>query len=99
MRFPASAGSRNMRSLESSPGPTVISRSERDVKRVLLIVQESPFNTLRTSEAFRMTMGLILSENEVSILLMGDGVLNLLPLKAEAIGQPSIESYLEYFPK
>lgn len=46
-----------------------------------------------------MTMGLILSENEVSILLMGDGVWSLLPLKAEAVGQPSIETYLEYFPR
>jgi sulfur relay (sulfurtransferase) DsrF/TusC family protein len=69
------------------------------VKKVLVIVQDSPFNTLRSSEGFRMTMGLSLSDNEVSLLLMGDGVFNLLPLRAEVIGQPSIQTYLEYFPK
>jgi len=69
------------------------------MKKVLVVLQDGPFNTLRSSEGFRMTMGLSLSENEVSLLLMGDGVYNLLPLRAEAIGQPSIQTYLEYFPK
>ena len=69
------------------------------MKKVVVIIQESPFNTIRTSEAFRMAMGLILSDNQVSILLVGDGVWNLLPLKAEQIGRPSIQTYLEYFPK
>ncbi len=69
------------------------------MKRVLVVIQDSPFNTLRSSEGFRVTMGLSLADNDVSLLLMEDGVFNLLPLKAEAIGQPSIETYLEYFPK
>lgn len=69
------------------------------MKKVLVIVQDSPFNTLRPSEGFRMTMGLSLADNEVSLLLMEDGVFNLLPLNAEAIGSPSIQTYLEYFPK
>jgi sulfur relay (sulfurtransferase) DsrF/TusC family protein len=69
------------------------------MKKVLVIVQEGPFNTIRSSEAFRMAMGLILSSNEVSILLIGDGVWNILPLQAEQIGRPSIQTYLEYFPK
>jgi sulfur relay (sulfurtransferase) DsrF/TusC family protein len=69
------------------------------MKKVLVIIQDSPFNTLRASEGFRMTMGLSLADNEVSLLLMGDGVFNLLPLRAEAVGQPSIQTYLEYFPK
>jgi|SRR3569832_2158393 len=69
------------------------------MKKVLVIVQESPFNTLRTSEAFRMAMGLILSDNQVSVLLAGDGVWNLLPLAAEKINGASIQTYLDYFPK
>jgi sulfur relay (sulfurtransferase) DsrF/TusC family protein len=69
------------------------------MKKVLVIVQDSPFNTLRTSEAFRMAMGLTLSESQVSVLLVGDGVWNLLPLQAEKINRPSIQTYLEYFPK
>lgn len=69
------------------------------MKKVLVLIQDSPFNTLRASEGFRMTMGLSLADNEVSLLLMGDGVFNLLPLRAETIGQPSIQTYLEYFPK
>lgn len=69
------------------------------MKKILVLVQDGPFNTLRSGEGFRMTMGLSLADNEVSLLLMGDGVFNLLPLKAEMIGQPSIQTYLEYFPK
>ncbi len=69
------------------------------MKKVLVIVQDSPFNTLRTSEAFRMAMGMILSGNPVSVLLVGDGVWSLLPLQSERIGRPSIQTYLEYFPK
>lgn len=69
------------------------------MKKVLVIVQDSPFNTIRSSEGFRMTMGLSLADNDVSLLLMGDGVYNLLPLRGETIGQPSIQTYLEYFPK
>jgi sulfur relay (sulfurtransferase) DsrF/TusC family protein len=69
------------------------------MKKVLVIVQDTPFNTLRTSEAFRMAMGLILSDNQVSVLLVGDGVWNLLPLRSEKINRPSIQTYLEYFPK
>ena len=69
------------------------------MKSVLVIIQEGPFNTTQSGEGFRMSMGLTLSENEVSLLLMGDGVWNLLPLQSEAIGRPSIQTYLEYFPK
>lgn len=69
------------------------------MKKVLVLIQDSPLNTLRSSEGFRMAMGLSLADNEVSLLLMGDGVFNLLPLRAETIGQPSIQTYLEYFPK
>lgn len=68
-------------------------------KKVLVVVQDSPFNTIRSGEAFRVSMGLTLSENQVSLLLVGDGVWNLLPLEAEKIERPSIQTYLEYFPK
>lgn len=46
-----------------------------------------------------MAMGLILGGNRVSVLLVHNGVWNLLPLQAEKIGRPSIQTYLEYFPK
>jgi sulfur relay (sulfurtransferase) DsrF/TusC family protein len=46
-----------------------------------------------------MSMGLTLAGDEISLLLMGDGVWNLLPLQSETIGRPSIQTYLEYFPK
>jgi sulfur relay (sulfurtransferase) DsrF/TusC family protein len=69
------------------------------MKKVLVVVQDGPFNTIRSSEAFRMSIGLTLSENHVSLLLVDDGVFNLLPLHAEKIGRPSIQTYLEYFPK
>lgn len=69
------------------------------MKSVLVVIQDSPFNSTHSSEGFRMGMGLTLSDNKVSILLTGDGVWNLLPLKSEKIGRPSIQTFLEYFPK
>jgi len=69
------------------------------MKRVVVVIEEGPFNMLRASEAFRMSIGLNASENEISLLLIHDGVYNLLPLHAEKIGCPSIREYIDHFEK
>lgn len=71
----------------------------KPMKRVVVVVDEGPFNTLRVSEAFRMSIGLCVTENRVSLLLILDGVYNLLPLHAEKIGRPSIRDYIDHFEK
>lgn len=63
-------------------------------KQVVVIVSDGPFNTARVSEAFRMSIGLTMSKCHISLLLIHDGVYNLLPLHAEKIGRPGIAEYL-----
>lgn len=64
------------------------------MKKVVVIVDDAPFNTARVSEAFRMSIGLTMSECHISLLLIHDGVYNLLPLRAEKIGRPGIAEYI-----
>ncbi len=65
------------------------------MKKVLVIVDEGPFNSARVSEAFRMSIGLTMSHCHISLLLVHDGVYNLLPLRAEKIGRPGIADYIQ----
>lgn len=69
------------------------------MKKILVIVDQTPFNTIRASEAFRMCMGLTVSDNEISLLLINDGAYNLMPLHAEKIGRPAIDEYVDHFEK
>ncbi len=64
------------------------------MKHVVVMIADGPFNTARVSEAFRMSIGLTMSECRVSLLLIHDGVYNLLPLRAEKIGRPGISEYI-----
>ncbi len=64
-------------------------------KHVIVVVADGPFNTARVSEAFRMGIGLTLSKCRISLLLIHDGVYNLLPLHAEKIGRPGISEYIQ----
>ena len=67
------------------------------MKKVVVIVQDGPFNTIGASEAFRMGLGLSLAENQTSILLVNDGVYHLLPLHGGKIGRPSLYDFIEVF--
>jgi len=66
-------------------------------KKVVVIVQDGPFNTLRASEAFRMGVGLTLSENKITFLLIQDGAYHLLPLQGEKIGRSSVHDFTPVF--
>lgn len=69
----------------------------RKGKKVVIIIQDGPFNTLCVSEAFRMGVGLTLSENQISFLLVGDGAYQLLPLQGHKIGKPSLYDFISVF--
>jgi len=63
---------------------------------ILVIVKESPLNTIRCTEALRMGLGLTLAENRVAVLFWGDGLYSLVPLRAEKVGRPSSEEFFKY---
>lgn len=67
------------------------------VKNILFIIRARPFNTVAHSEALRMAVGLTVHDNRVSILLIGDGVWNVLKLAPHIIGRPNINESMELF--
>lgn len=66
-------------------------------KTVLVLIQDGPFNTLATSEAFRMGIGLTLAENQTHFLLVQDGAYHLNPLQGDKISRPSLYNFITVF--
>jgi sulfur relay (sulfurtransferase) DsrF/TusC family protein len=56
------------------------------MKRVAVVIRQSPFNTCRNSEALRMTVGLTLAENAITVVFRDDGVYTLLATQPSLIG-------------
>ena len=67
------------------------------VKDLLIIIRTTPFNTVSVPEALRMSIGLTVHDNRVSILLIDDGVWNSLRVAPHTIGRPDINDSLELF--
>ena len=65
------------------------------MKKVTVVLQKSPFNTLRNSEALRMSLGLTLANNAVSVIFTSDAVYNLLPAFPENIKSPAFGRHIE----
>ncbi len=64
--------------------------------QVVVIIQKTPFNTLRNSEGLRMSVGLTLEEdNRVEVLFMGDGVYLLRKTTPELIQSGIIYKHLD----
>lgn len=68
-----------------------------NIRKIAIIIRSTPFNTIALPEAFRMGIGMTLSDNKVSILLIGDGVWNALSLSPHMIGRPKIFESIELF--
>jgi len=65
------------------------------MKKVTVVLQKSPFNTLRNSEALRMSLGLTLANNAVSVIFTQDAVYSLLPALPENIKSPVFGRHIE----
>ena|SRR3990170_7473064 len=53
------------------------------MKKITVIVRNLPFNTRRNAEALRMSVGLTLREDKVTVIFMDDGVYTATPVKPE----------------
>ncbi len=69
------------------------------MKNVTVIIRRTPFNTVRNSEALRMSVGLTLRENAVRVVFVDDGVYLLAPCNPKAIESPEINKHIEILPQ
>lgn len=65
------------------------------MKQVTTLIRQSPFNFALPAEALRMTMGLILSENKVRVVLTENGVNLLRAVSPERIGGQDVQRHLK----
>ena len=65
------------------------------MKKITVIVRNLPFNTRRNAEALRMSVGLTLREDKVTVVFMDDGVYSAAPASPELIGAPTLKKEYE----
>lgn len=58
------------------------------MKKITVIVRNLPFNTRKNAEALRMSVGLTLREDKVTVIFMDDGVYTATRTKPEIINVP-----------
>ena len=58
------------------------------MKNIAVIVRNLPFNTRRNAEALRMSVGLTLREDKVTVIFIDDGVYTATRTKPEIINIP-----------
>ncbi len=56
------------------------------MKKITVVVRNLPLNTRRNAEALRMSVGLTLREDKVTVIFMDDGVYTATPARPEIIG-------------
>lgn len=61
------------------------------MKKITVIVRNLPFNTRRNAETLRMSVGLTLREDKVTVIFMDDGVYSVTVTKPESINLPSLD--------
>ena len=61
------------------------------MKKITVIVRNFPFNTRRNAEALRMSVGLTLREDKVTVIFMDDGVYTATSIKPERINFPPMD--------
>ncbi len=61
------------------------------MKKITVIVRNLPLNTRRNAEALRMSVGLTLRDDKVTVIFMDDGVYSATPLKPEIIRFPGLK--------
>jgi sulfur relay (sulfurtransferase) DsrF/TusC family protein len=67
------------------------------MKQVVVMIKRAPLNTVLTGEALRMSLGLTLSDHQVTVLYAEEGAYTALDLKPEEVAQPGIKQSLDLF--
>jgi len=67
------------------------------MKRVVMVLRHTPLNHIKNLEAFRLGLGLTLSNNEVTVVMVDEGVLNAIDFRPEIVARPSVASFLDYY--
>lgn len=65
------------------------------MKNVVVIIRSSPFNTVRNSEALRMTVGLTLEDNKITVVFLEDGVYLLGETNPNVISSGEIHKHID----
>ena len=68
------------------------------MKKITVIVRNLPFNTRRNAEALRMSVGLTLREDKVTVVFLDDGVYSATLANPEIIGAPTLKKEFEALP-
>lgn len=68
------------------------------MKNITVIVRNLPMNTRRNAEALRMSVGLTLCGDKVTVVFMDDGVYSAAPAKPELVGAPTLRKEFEALP-
>jgi sulfur relay (sulfurtransferase) DsrF/TusC family protein len=61
------------------------------MKKISVVVRNLPFNTRKNAEALRMSVGLTLREDKVTVIFIDDGVYSATPTKPESINLASLD--------
>ncbi len=65
------------------------------MKKICVVVRNRPLNTRRNAEALRMSVGLTLREDKVTVIFMDDGVYTATQMKTEIIGLQPLNKEFE----
>ncbi len=65
------------------------------MKKVTTIIRRSPFNSVVTSEALRMSLGLTLANNKVAVIFIGNGVYLLVTSGSQEAVYPEMKRHIE----
>lgn len=64
-------------------------------KKVTVVARRSPFNSVKSSEALRQSVGLTMSDNEITLLLLDAGAWLAVPHSPEVIGGGETRQHIE----
>ncbi|MCZ7384589.1 MAG: DsrE family protein [Candidatus Methanoperedens sp.] len=65
------------------------------MKKITVVVRNLPMNTRRNAEALRMSVGLTLREDKVTVIFLDDGVYSATQTKPELINLKSLNKEFE----
>lgn len=71
--------------------------NDKSMKKVVVLIRSSPFNTIKASEAIRLALGLTLSKNQVFVIMLDEGVWNAKDIRPKDIKRPEVSQFLELY--